>query len=458
MDFPSLIARQRAFFRSGETRGLGFRDNALGRLLALLDEYEAEFLEALHRDLGKGAHEAYASEIGFVRGEIRHARARLKHWARERPARAPWIAWPARARVRSEPFGVALVLGPWNYPLQLLLSPLVAAVAAGNCAVLKPSESAPHTAAVLERAVRSHFPDHYLAVVTGGRETAEVLLAERFDKIFFTGGGATGRLVMAAAAKHLTPVTLELGGKCPCIVCPDVPLETTARRIVWGKFLNAGQTCVAPDHLWVHRDIAAPLIAEIKHAIAAFYGGDPKSSADFGRIVHRGHFDRLVALLGDGAVACGGEHDAAALYLAPTVLTGVAEDAPVMTEEIFGPILPVIEFDDLGEVLGKLADRPAPLAVYLFSGDGDIHRRVVDGTRSGGVCINDTVIQILGHDLPFGGLCESGMGAYRGKTGFDCFSHQRSVLRRSTRIDPAFRYPPPNVSLTTLKRLLRWIG
>jgi acyl-CoA reductase-like NAD-dependent aldehyde dehydrogenase len=353
---------------------------------------------------------------------------------------------------------VALIIGPWNYPLQLLLSPLVGAIAAGNCAVLKPSEFAPHTGEVVERIIRSAFAEDYLTVICGGRETCEALLAEKFDTLFFTGGTETGRAVMTAAARHLTPVTLELGGKCPCIVCHDAPLKTTARRIVWGKFLNAGQTCVAPDHLWVDSRIAPGLLEALKDVLLEFYGAFPQQSADYGRIVNRRHFDRLAAYLEDSRIICGGECDPGDLYISPTVLVGVMEDSPVMTEEVFGPILPVLEFSDLEEVLGKLADRPKPLALYLFTGDEALQEQVISQTQSGGVCVNDTIVQILGSDLPFGGVGESGMGKYHGRASFECFSHSRTIMRRSTIVDPGFRYPPVDVPLKWLRRILRFLG
>jgi acyl-CoA reductase-like NAD-dependent aldehyde dehydrogenase len=286
---------------------------------------------------------------------------------------------------------------------------------------------------------------------------AEALLGARFDKIFFTGSTAVGRAVMAAAARHLTPVTLELGGKCPCIVCADAPLDVTARRIAWGKFMNAGQTCVAPDFVWVERPVREALLAALQGAIREFYGDDPRHSPDYGRIVHRRHFDRLRGLLNAGRVVCGGQHDPEALYFAPTILTDVPLDAPVMQEEIFGPILPVLAFDRLDEVLTLLAQRPTPLAVYLFCRDRATQARVLAETRSGGVCLNDTVVHLLSKALPFGGLGESGMGAYHGRAGFDTFSHHRPVLRRTFFPDFRLRYPPPRFGLRVFKRVARWL-
>lgn len=458
LDFASIIRSQRAYFASGTTRSAGFRVAQLRRLLDAMTAHETALLEALHADLGKSPHEGFATEVGLVIGEIRHAMRCLDSWMASARRWAPVFLWPAGASVRPEPLGVALIIGPWNYPLQLLLAPLVAAIAAGNCAVLKPSEFAPRTAQAIEDMLHSAFEREFITVVQGERPEAEALLRERFDCIFFTGSTATGRAVMTAAARHLTPVTLELGGKSPCIVCADAPIETTARRIAWGKFLNAGQTCVAPDHVFVDSRVAAPFLAALRKSIAGFYGTDPRQSTDYSRIIHRRHFDRLAGFLNDGHIAAGGRTDPGDLYFEPTILTGIAEDAAVTEEEIFGPILPLYEFDKLHEVIEAIARRPVPLALYLFSRDPAIHRRVLAETRSGGVCINDTISHILGKNLPFGGLGESGMGSYHGRAGFDTFSHRRTVLRRTFGYDLRFRYPPMRTPFQTFKRVLRWIG
>ncbi|MEI8341474.1 MAG: aldehyde dehydrogenase family protein, partial [Verrucomicrobiota bacterium] len=306
-------------------------------------------------------------------------------------------------------------------------------------------------ARIISELIADIFPPEYVTIVEGDRETAEALLLEKFDTIFFTGSTRVGKSVLAAAARHLTPVTLELGGKCPAIVCADAPLEVTARRIAWGKFMNAGQTCVAPDFILVERQVFQPLVETIQRVIREFYGELPQTSPNYGRIVNRSHFDRLIRIAG----AC--QHDAEDLYIAPTLLTGVSWDAPVMQEEIFGPILPVIPFDSIDEVPALLLVRPAPLALYLFTNDRAVQDRIVSGTRSGGVCINDTVVHMVGQDLPFGGVGESGMGQYHGKAGFDCFSHQRTVVRRSTSPDFRFRYPPPKLSLAKLKKACRFL-
>ena len=457
MDFAPLIARQRAFFRTGATRPLEFRHAQLRKLEQAIESREARLLEALHADLRKSPHEAYLSEVGLVLSEVRHARRHLAAWMKPQRRRTPLMAWPGRSFIQSEPLGVALIIGPWNYPFQLLLAPLVGAIAAGNCTILKPSELAPRTAAATAELVQETFAEDFVTVVQGERETAEALLREKFDTIFFTGSTAVGRAVMAAAAKHLTPVTLELGGKSPCVVCADAPLETTARRIVWGKFLNAGQTCVAPDFLLVDRRVREGLVDAMRKALREFYGEDPQRSPDFSRIVNRRHYDRLTGYLASGQVVHGGQHDAGDLYLAPTILTGVSWSAPVMQEEIFGPILPVLEFDRLDEALAGLRDRPSPLAFYLFTQDRATQDRVLAETRSGGVCLNDVVLHMIGKEMPFGGVGESGLGAYHGRASFDCFSHRRAVLRRPFAFDARLRYPPPRISVAALKRAYRYL-
>lgn len=457
MDIAPAIARQRQFFQSGATHSFDFRRKQLQKLHNAIQIHETALITALHSDLRKSPTEAYATEIGVVLSEIRHALHHLPSWMKSRRRRAPLLAWPARATLLFEPYGVVLIIGPWNYPLQLLLAPLVGAIAAGNCSILKPSEFAPHTASAIGELVAAAFPPEYLTVVSGGRPVAEALLREKFDHIFFTGSTTIGRAVMTAAAQHLTPVTLELGGKCPCLVCADTPINTTARRIVWGKFLNAGQTCVAPDFLLVDRRVRQELVEAMKRALIEFYGNDPQKSPDYGRIINRKHFDRLAAHLGAGHVIHGGQHDAADLFISPTLMTNLSAEAPLMQEEIFGPILPILEFDALEDALEMLRNKPVPLALYLFCQDRRMQNRVVKGTRSGGICINDTVAHIIGKDLPFGGLGESGFGSYHGKASFDCFTHQRSVLRRSFAFDSRLRYPPARVTLPMLKRASRFL-
>ena len=457
MNAAALVERQRSYFQTHETRPLEFRRARLRELYAAIEAHEEAILAALHADLRKHRQEAYSSEIGVVLAEIRRALARWPRWMKPERRGLPLLAWPGRAEVRPEPLGVTLILGPWNYPFQLLLGPLVGAIAAGNCACLKPSEFAPETSAVIGRLIDATFAPHYVTVVEGGRDKAEALLAEHFDSIFFTGGTQAGRAVMTAAARHLTPVTLELGGKCPCIVCADTPLEVAARRVAWGKWMNAGQTCVAPDYVLVDRSVRDAFIAALKQAVGAFYGPDPSESPDYGRIVNHRHFERLMRLLESGTVVYGGRSIPSERYMEPTILTGVLPNSPAMQEEIFGPILPVLDFTDFDEALVRVRALPPPLALYLFSHDPEKQQRAVAETRSGCVCINDTVVQMLGKDLPFGGVGESGFGAYHGRASFDCFTHRKAVMLRRTWFDSRLRYPPFNQPFDLFKRAYRFL-
>lgn len=345
----------------------------------------------MQADLHKSAFQGYASELGLVAAEIRHALKHLPRWITPSRRQTPWLVTPARGWVQAEPLGVALILGPWNFPVQLLLLPLVSAIAAGNCALLKPSELAPRTAAALAALLRETFAEEFILLVNGDGEVAEKLLCEKFDKIFFTGSTRIGRAVALAAARQLTPVTLELGGKCPGIICADAAVALAARRIAWGKYLNAGQTCVAPDFLLVQRDVHDPFVAALKKTLREFYGEDASCSADYGRIVNERHFARLINYLRDGRVVHGGTHAAADLFIAPTILVDVSPDSSVMQEEVFGPILPVLTFDHLDEALALLRGKPTPLALYVFTRDRRTEARVLAETRSGGVAVNDVV-------------------------------------------------------------------
>ena len=455
MEFAVIVQRQRAFFQTGATRPIEFRRAQLEKLSAALARHEATLLATLHTDLRKSPGQAYTSEIGLLQAEIRCALKRLANWTTPSRRRTPWFVAPSRGWVQPEPFGGALILGPWNYPAQLLLTPLVSAVAAGNCVMLKPSELAPRTAEAIATLVKETFAENFISIFNGSVDAAEALLRERFDKIFFTGSTRVGRSVMVAAAKHLTPVTLELGGKCPAIVCGDAAIEQAAKRIAWGKFMNAGQTCVAPDFVLVQRGVRETFVIALKKSLREFYGEDASKSADYGRIVNAPHFARLVNYLRDGKIIHGGEQDAKDLFLSPTILTEVLPGSPVMQEEIFGPILPVLDFDNLDDALARLRGRPSPLALYVFTRNRATEARVLAETRSGGVCVNDVVAHMIGTGLPFGGLGESGMGAYHGRAGFDTFSHSRAVVRRATWLDTPFRYPPERLSLRGLKRAMR---
>ena len=437
-----LSARLRAVFAQGRTRDLAWRRRQLRQLKRFLDECQREIAAALASDLGKSAFESQLTETGFVVGEIDYALRHLSSWSR--PRRAPW-SWRqgmARAEVQVVPYGTVLILAPWNYPVQLALAPLVSALAAGNCVILKPSELAAASSALLARRLPEYLDSEAVAIVTGGPETAAALVGLPPDYIFYTGGAAVGRKVMAAAAATLTPVTLELGGKSPCLVDATADINVAARRLVWGKFLNAGQTCVAPDYVLAERRVLPALTRACVRAIREFWGSDPQASPDYGRIINDRHFSRLQGLLGSGTVVIGGDCDADARYISPTILGDVAWDSPVMQEEIFGPILPMLPVESLAEAIVLVNSRPSPLALYLFSGSRQARARVLAETRSGGVGLNDVIMQVAHHGLPLGGVGESGMGVCHGHAGFATFCQQRSVLEQSTLIDPALRYPP----------------
>ncbi len=435
-----LVQQQRAFFQTDRTKDLAFRIEQLQRLKqAIVDDQDA-ILNAAKADLGRPAFEAYF-EIATI-AEINVAIQQLKHWAKPQRVKSSIDQFPSTAWIQPEPLGVVLIIGPWNYPFQLIMSPLVGAIAAGNCAILKPSEHAPHTSAVLSQLIRQTFAPSYIAVVEGDATASQTLLREKFDHIFFTGSPAVGRIVMAAAAQHLTPVTLELGGKSPCIVEPDSHLEHTAKRIAWGKLINAGQTCIAPDYLLVHRQIKTELVGLIQDYIQQFYGDNPATNPDYGRIIHRGHLTRLAKFLDRGEILLGGQFDPDSRYFAPTLIDGVSWDDPIMQEEIFGPILPILVYDDLKAAIAQVNARPKPLALYFFSSDRQKQDWVISATSSGGVCINDTVMHIAVNTLPFGGVGESGMGTYHGKATFECFSHYKSILKRGFWLDLDWRYAP----------------
>ncbi|MCX7425814.1 MAG: aldehyde dehydrogenase family protein [Planctomycetia bacterium] len=459
-NIPEILARLRRSVAEGRARPIEWRRRQLDGLEALLVEHQDDFARALAEDLGKSPAESWLTEIGFLLTEIRYVRKRLARWLTPERVRTPLATLPGRSWVQREPLGLVLILGAWNYPVQLTLGPLVAAVAAGNCAVLKPSELAPASAAEMAQRVGEYLDRDGVALIEGGVDRATELLAEPFDAIFYTGGTAVGRIVMQAAARHLTPVTLELGGKCPCLVDRNVNLPVAARRIVWGKFLNAGQTCVAPDYVLVDRRRHDELLAAMVDAVGRFYGREPRASADFGRIVNRRHFQRLERLLEHdgsptGRVILGGDRDADSRYFPPTILADVSPDAPVMQEEVFGPILPVLAVEDMDEAIRFVNSRPKPLALYLFSNDARLRDRVLGETSSGGVGINDVAMHTTVPGLPFGGVGPSGMGAYHGRHGFETFSHRKAILQRGTRGDFNLRYPPYTpAKMRWLRRLL----
>ena len=442
LDAPGLVAGLRKTFGSDRTRPYEWRREQLLAMRRMLVEREPELRDALEADLGKPPTEAYATDIGFVVGEIDYTLKRLRRWMRPERVGTRLVTKPSRGHIVREPLGVVLVIAPWNYPVQLSLGPMVGAIAAGNCVVLKPSEVTASTSAILARLIPEYLDPECIAVVEGGVAETQALLAERWDHIFYTGNGTVGRVVMEAAAKHLTPVTLELGGKSPTIVDETADLQIAARRVAWGKFLNAGQTCIAPDYVLVTRPVVDGFLEHLRRAVYDFYGHDPKASADYGRIVDDRHWKRLVGLLDSGKTVIGGESDASTRYLAPTVLRDVTPDAPIMQDEIFGPILPVLTVDSVDEAISFVNERDKPLALYVFSKSAGTVDRVLAETSSGGACVNATMYHVAVPTLPFGGVGPSGTGAYHGRSSFDTFSHAKSVLRKGVKPDPALAYPP----------------
>ena len=444
-DIAAIVERVRDGAAAGLLDSEEARVTQLRQLKRMLEENEESVNAALASDLGKSPIESYATETSFVIGEVEHAIEHVRTWMQPTRVHVPLTLRPGTARVIRQPLGVVLVISAWNYPLHLTLAPLVGVLAAGNTAVLKPSESAPATSSLIAELVPRYLDERVIQVVEGAVEETTALLGEQFDHIVYTGGAAVARIVMTAAAQHLTPVTLELGGKSPAIVAADADIEVAARRITWGRFTNAGQTCVAPDYVLVARSVEDRFLGAVLRSVHDFYGENPKVSADFGRIVNDHHFDRLTGLLDAGgyeAVVTGGVGDRASRYFAPTVLAGVAPDAGVMAEEIFGPILPVIAVDNVDEAVSFVNARPHPLALYVFTDDAPTAERIVERTRSGGVSINHTMIHLGIPDLPFGGVGPSGIGAYHGEAGFDRFSHRRAVLSKATKPDPSVTYPP----------------
>ena len=442
VDIPTVLTTLRSTFASGRTRPLTWRREQLQGLRRMLVDREEELLAALATDLGKPPAEAWATDVGFVISEIDHVLHHLRAWARPERVWAPLVTRPAKARVVREPYGVALVIAPWNYPVQLLVSPMVGALAAGNCVVAKPSEVAAATSTALARLIPKFVDTDAVAVVEGGVPETQALLAEPFDYIFYTGNGRVGRVVMEAAAQHLTPVTLELGGKSPVIVDDTADLRVAARRIAWGKYLNAGQTCIAPDYVLVTAGQEERLVEELRRAVFDFYGADPKASPDYARIVNDAHVKRLTGLLDGGQATVGGTIDADERYIAPTVLQSVSDDAPVMRDEIFGPILPVRTVGGVDDAVEFVNGRERPLALYLFTGSRAARDRVLSGTSSGGAAVNATMFQVAVPGLPFGGVGPSGLGAYHGRASFNTFSHAKAVLRKPPKPDPDLAYPP----------------
>ena len=441
-EINSLVTRQRKFFQTGATLPVSVRITALRGLYTAIVKYENEIHDALKKDLGKSGFESYMCETGLVLEEISYMLKHIRRFAGEKRVRTPLSQFHSRSFKKPSPYGVTLIMSPWNYPFMLTLSPLVDALAAGNTAVVKPSAYSPNTSEILRKILSQCFDPQYVAVVTGGRAENTCLLREHFDYIFFTGSQTVGKEVMRNAAEYLTPVTLELGGKSPCIVDQTADIRLAARRIVFGKYLNCGQTCVAPDYIYCHRSVKDSLVKEIQRQIQLQYGEEPLHNPDYGKIINKKHFDRILGLIEEKKIVHGGNSDRDTLRIEPTVLDNVTFADPVMQEEIFGPLMPVLVFDNLDEAITRINAMPHPLALYFFTSDKAAAKDVTSRCGFGGGCINDTIIHLATTEMEFGGFGESGMGAYHGKTGFDTFSHYKSIVDKKTWIDLPMRYQP----------------
>ncbi len=457
IDVDKIIEDHYKFFESKKSRNIDFRINQLRSLKSAIKKYEYKIYEALYKDLGKCEFESYTTEVGFVLSSISHTIKNLKKWAKKEKVKTPLYLFPAKSFVISQPYGTVLIIGPYNYPFQLLIEPLVGALAAGNCVVLKPSENVPNLSRVITEMITETFPKEYIRSVEGGIETNTSLINGTFDYIFFTGSAQVGKIIMEAAARNLVPVTLELGGKSPVIVDESADIRVAAKRIIWGKTINVGQTCVAPDYVVVNNKVKDELIKELKLQIQSFYGKDAMESKDYGRIVNDRHFIRLKNILDKEAdkIIYGGKVNREKRYIEPTLIDASWEGA-AMSEEIFGPILPIISFSNLDEIIGEIKKLSKPLALYLFAENYEVEKKVLEEISSGGACINDTITHLANPELPFGGVGNSGIGAYHGKESFKTFSHRRSVVRKTTKINIPIVFPPfNNKNLSNVKKLMK---
>lgn len=454
-EIKEILDKQKTFFESGKTKSIDFRLKNLKLLYGAIEKYEQDILEALRLDLNKAGFEAYATEIGMVFEEINFMLKNMKRLLKVKKVRTPLTQFPSVSKIYKEPYGNVLIMAPWNYPFLLSMSPLVGAMAAGNCAILKPSNHAPATQAVMKKIIENTFDPSYITVVEGGREVNQSLLDNKFDLIFFTGSKPVGKIVMEKAAQHLTPVVLELGGKSPCIVDKTADIKLAGKRIVWGKGINAGQTCVAPDYLLVHKDVKNELIEEMKKNIDDFFESSLDEKSDYPKIVNKKHFDRLSSLLETGEIIYGGQSNDKTNQIEMTLFDNVAWNDPIMQEEIFGPILPIIVYEDIDDIISQIRRRPKPLALYLFTKSKEAEKRILGELSYGGGCINDTVVHLATPYMGFGGVGESGMGSYHGKDSIEAFSHSKSVLKKSNWIDIPVRYPPYKDKLNLLKKIMK---
>lgn len=453
----NIFNKQKEFFNNNETLDINFRINTLKKLKMIIKENEDLIIEALYKDLRKSDFEAFATEIGILYDELNLHIKNLKSWAKKKRKKTPIIHFPAKSYIYKEPYGVVLIIGPFNYPFQLIISPLIGAISAGNCAIIKPSENSVNTALLLEKLINENFNEKYIKVVNplGGKETVSYLLDLKFDYIFFTGSIKVGKIIAEKASKNLIPITLELGGKSPCIIDETANLDLAAKRIVWGKFLNAGQTCVAPDYILIEKSIKDYFLMSLKSEIIKQFGSNIKSSPDFPRLINKSSLDRVKSYLNDGDVYFGGNYNDEDLYLEPTILTNIKNDSKIMVEEIFGPILPIIEYSTIDNAINYIRSKEKPLALYYFSENKNSINKVLSNVSSGGATVNDTIIHVASSTLPFGGVGLSGIGEYHGKASFDTFSHNKSVIERGTFLELPFRYAPYKNKLSLLKKLMK---
>ena len=454
-EIQQIVQKQRAYYQKGATLPLAYRIECLKKLRAAILKNEAEITSALRADLNKAPFESYATEIGIVLNELSYMIKHLPKLMKTRRVHTALVHFPSYGLIKPEPYGVTLIISPWNYPFNLTMVPLLGSMASGNCVIVKPSAYSPKTSSIISKLISENFNEEYIAVIEGGRDANKELLNQKFDYIFFTGSVAVGKTVMESAARNLTPVTLELGGKSPCIVNSDANLKLAAKRVAWGKLLNAGQTCVAPDYLLVQKDVKQEFVRLLISSIKELFGDDPCSNPDYPKIINEKHFTRLHGLLDTGEIIEGGQIDEKNLKIAPTIFDNVNWQDPIMSQEIFGPILPILEFKDLSEVAGIVNSHPKPLALYFFSKSKNNQRTVMENISFGGGCINDTMVHIATHSLPFGGVGDSGMGSYHGKLSFNTFTHMKSILVKSNKLDIKLRYAPYKNNLNLLKKILK---
>jgi aldehyde dehydrogenase (NAD+) len=449
------IEKQKEFFKTNKTKDISFRMLYLFKLKEVIQNKEEKILEALKKDLGKSDFEAYTSEVGFVLKSLDYTLKNIRNWAKTKKVRRPIFMPISKSYVKYEPHGTVLIIGPFNYPFQLIMEPLIGALAAGNTAIIKPSDKTPETVEILREIIEEVFDKEHVDVVTGNREAVSELIHSDFDYIFFTGSVPVGKIVMEAASKNLTPVTLELGGKSPAIVHKDADIEKAAARIAWGKYYNSGQTCIAPDYIYVHEDVKDRLLEGLIKEIVDFYGVEPLKSPDYGRIINHKEFNRLSDLIDDQKLYFGGEKIEEKLKISPTILTNVTWDDDVMQEEIFGPILPVLTYNKISEVVNIIKDKPRPLSLYLFTEDKNLQKKIEDEVPFGGGCINDTISHVSSPRLPFGGTGNSGIGSYHGEESFITFSHKKSMMKKSTKFDIRYIYPPYKGKLGFIKKIMK---